>query len=164
MTDDARDPDPVIVMHREFVTSILDETGLSKTGLARLAGVARTTVTRLFKEDAAHALSGRTLAALAAAGRVSIPPGIAATMTARLDRQVLWRAFQLAMEKVPRGLFGRRHWRAVIDVTSLGYDFLIERREQGEDIENDTAVHRALNFIVESEVATRRAQYQPEEE
>lgn len=147
--------DSTIATQRQFVTSITEMRGITRTRLAQMAGVAQTTITRLFLEGA-NPLSGRTLARIAAAAGVPIPSGVAITMTARIDREVLWRAFELAARRVPQPLFGARRWAAVIDVTAIAYDFLIERREAGFDISNSSESLAAADFLVRREIDRRR--------
>jgi transcriptional regulator with XRE-family HTH domain len=142
---------------RQFITSILDARGITRTALARMAGLAQTTITRVFLEEA-NPLSGRTVARIAAAAGVPIPSGVAATMPARIDREVLWRAFELATRRVSQPLFGPRRWPVVIDVTAIAYDFLVERREAGFDITNTSESLAAADFIVRQEVDRRRNQ------
>ena len=121
-------PDPVIAAQRRYIEEIVEQTGLSRTRVAQLARLAPSTLNRLFQPNATHALSARSLAKLAGASSVPITGAVAAKIVGMIDRELLWRAFQLAREKVPRGLFGRRHWRTLVEVQALAYDFLVERR------------------------------------
>jgi transcriptional regulator with XRE-family HTH domain len=150
--------DTIIQAQREFIQTVMRDRALSANALASLAGLAGTTITRLLREDAVHALSSRTLAKIAVAAGTPIPAGVAATMTARLDRGVLWEAFHLAMQRVPQPLFGPRRWAVIVDVTALAYDFLMERREAGFDISNRSESMAAADFLVRDEIARRRDQ------
>ena len=148
--------DPIIELQREFVAATAESLGISLYELARRSGVHRSTLTTLFQPSRKFALSSRTLAAIAAGGGVAIPPTLASTMAGRLDQEVLWLAFEAAMKRAPQRLLsGDRRWRAIVDAQARAYDFLIERREAGQDIRNPELL-AAVDFIVRQEIDRRR--------
>lgn len=60
---------------RDLVQLMMERTGLDSTGLARLAGLAPSTVTRFLNSPVKHLLTARTLAKLSEASGVAVPVG-----------------------------------------------------------------------------------------
>lgn len=60
---------------RDVLRNMMEATGLDPTGLARLAGVSPSTLTRFLNQPVKHLLTARTLAKLSQASGVPVPAG-----------------------------------------------------------------------------------------
>jgi hypothetical protein len=60
---------------RDLIRRMMDKTGLDATGLARLAGIAPSTLSRFLYQPVKHLLTARTLAKLSKVSGVPVPVG-----------------------------------------------------------------------------------------
>jgi len=87
---------------RRYIDAVAAATGWNYTAIARRAGLASTTVTRFMNEpDVRHVLSARSIAKIAAASGVPVPPELGGSAPLLADGEPGRREFMVAPMSMP---------------------------------------------------------------
>ena len=128
---------------REWLTRVLETTGLTPTALAERAGLAASTLTRFLYREVKHSLSARTVAKVAAA--TGIPsPLTAGEPAGETDPETMLYAVRSARELVAHMAVGAERDGLEAELISQFYDVLMERQRAGQSIQAALPAIRAF--------------------